>query len=68
MFLTPDQLAEMTDCTRSDGQIRWLEARGYPYEVGQKGRVKVLAEVVRLRMGGVSSEVPERQPMLRLPA
>lgn len=50
MFLTPDELAELTGCKRKSGQIAWLKARRYPFEVNKTGHPKVLRETVFARM------------------
>jgi hypothetical protein len=50
MFMTPDDLAELTDCKRMSGQIRWLSERGYRFEVSRYGRPKVLVDEVRTKM------------------
>ncbi len=52
MLLTPAQLAQLTDRKRSAGQIRWLRAHGYPFELGASGRPKVLESVALARLGG----------------
>lgn len=39
MFLTADQLAELTDAQKPSVQIRWLKERGWPFEVSAKDRV-----------------------------
>ena len=52
MFLTPDEIEELTGLKRGRDQLRWLRERGWPVEEDAKGRPKLLAEVVRARMGG----------------
>lgn len=61
LFLTKDELADLTDCKRKSDQIRWLKARRYPFEVGDKGNPKVLRSVVFDRMQAKSA-----QPQIRL--
>jgi hypothetical protein len=46
MFLTPAELSMLTDYKRPSDQIRWLEENHYPYQIGGKGKVKVLRCVV----------------------
>lgn len=53
MFLTPDELAELTDRRQHRAQIRWLEARGWKFEIGRSGAPKVLrAESERQMLSG----------------
>jgi hypothetical protein len=62
MFLSPTELIELTDRKRQSDQIQWLRKHGYPFEIGAKGRPKVLRRVVELRLqAGVSAA-----PKLRL--
>lgn len=42
MFLTPDELRELTDYRRPADQRRWLDRHGIHYWVGASGRPKVL--------------------------
>lgn len=42
LFLTDEELQELTDCARKREQIQWLKARRYPFEVTAKGRPVVL--------------------------
>ncbi len=51
MFLTPEELVELTDCQRSHEQKQWLDARGWVYEVSRLGTVKVLRKYVEMRFG-----------------
>lgn len=62
MFLSKDQLEELTDRSRPTAQIRWLEANGYPFDISAEGVPKVLCSVVENRLGGTI----ERKPKLRL--
>ncbi len=62
MFLTADQLAELTDAQKPSVQIRWLKERGWPFEVSAKGRPKVLASVAAARMGAGAGTVPPSGP------
>lgn len=50
MFLTPDQLHELTDYKRAADQIRWLREKGYPFEIGASGRPKVLSSMIEIRL------------------
>jgi phosphohistidine phosphatase SixA len=52
MFLSPDELADLTDRKRQTDQARWLRENGYRFAVSAAGRLKVLrAEVDRHLLG-----------------
>lgn len=63
MFLTQEQLQELTERVRPTAQIKWLKEHGYPFDVGAEGNPKVLASVVESRLGGTVT----RRPRLRIP-
>jgi hypothetical protein len=65
MFLSTDQLAELTGYKVAYYQVRWLRARGWTFEVGGDGRPKVLVAHAMRRLGGVDSTAPT-EPKLRL--
>ena len=52
MFLDRTEPHELTDYVRPSGQIRWLAANDYPFEVGRDGYPKVLTSFVEKRLGG----------------
>ena len=52
MFLTADEVADLTGLKRPTAQASWLRANGWPVEVDAGGRPKVLRSVVEARMGG----------------
>ena len=67
MFLTSDNLVELTDCKRRSGQIRWLSERGYRFEVSTTGRPKVLKEEIRARMTSSTANISKGcEPRLEL--
>ena len=63
MFLARPEIKELTDCGHKAGQISWLRARGWPFEIGAKGYPKVLRSVAVARLGG---KVEDYGPQLRL--
>ncbi|MBI6948756.1 DUF4224 domain-containing protein [Pseudomonas koreensis] len=63
MFLTPEEVADLTGYKRPAAQIRWLTTERYGFAVGGDGHPKVLRQVVIGRMGGVQSR---KEPELRL--
>lgn len=46
LFLTADELRELTDLKISKAQIRWLDKHNYPYEISASGKPKVLRSFV----------------------
>ncbi|AOU98875.1 hypothetical protein BI364_13715 [Acidihalobacter yilgarnensis] len=64
MFLTPDELLELTDFKTSRKQLEWLRANGYPFAIGGHGRPKVLRDVMLARCG---SQAATQRPRVRLP-
>jgi Domain of unknown function (DUF4224) len=45
MFLTPDQLHELTGYTRKSAQVRWLRKNGIQHYVRADGRPSVPVDV-----------------------
>jgi len=64
MFMSPDEVAELTGYERPSAQIRWLEAEKFGFVVGGDGVPKVLREVVLSRLG--STKPNKKGPQLRL--
>lgn len=52
MFLTREEVAELTGYQKSAYQQRWLDAEKLGYMVDSEGHPKVLREVVLQRLGG----------------
>ncbi|WP_462382208.1 DUF4224 domain-containing protein [Pseudomonas sp. Marseille-QA0892] len=63
MFLTADEVADLTGYTKPSAQIKWLEAERYGFAVGGDGKPKVLREIVIARLGGMKTA---KEPRLRL--
>lgn len=55
MFLTAEELADLTGLKRPSAQLQWLRLRGWPVESDAKGRPRVLRSVVEARLGGISA-------------
>ena len=62
MFLTNDQLKEMTGYRRHSGQIEWLAKNGYRFDIRSDGRPNVLLDQVRERQ--CKNVEPEQEPDL----
>lgn len=52
LFLTPDEVVELTGHKRADAQRRWLVDRGYRFEIRGDGKPVVMVEEVRGRLVG----------------
>lgn len=62
MFMTPDEVADMTGYLRPRDQMRWLETERFGYVIGADGKPKVLRQVVIARLGGAAEK---KGPQLR---
>lgn len=51
MLLTADDLAELTGYRSPQGQRRWLDDRGWRYEVARDGSPRVARAYFLMRMG-----------------
>ncbi|AKU12508.1 hypothetical protein AzCIB_2615 [Azoarcus sp. CIB] len=61
MFLTKDELRNLTGYQKPSLQKRWLTDRGWPYEENAAGDPKVLRSIVEKRMGGSTASTHRRQ-------
>jgi len=50
LFLTHDELVELTDLKIPSAQIRWLKSHAYPFEIGASGKPKVLRALLMQRL------------------
>ena len=64
MFLTPEEVADLTGYQKPSAQMRWLTAEKFGFVVGGDGHPKVLRDVVLSRLGAVRSSRKEPQLML----
>jgi hypothetical protein len=62
VLLTPADIEDLTDAKKPSAQIRWLESRGWPFEISSKGRPKVLRAVRDARLGGNIGATPATGP------
>lgn len=51
MLMTDDEIQELTGYKTAKGQIEWLRARGWVFELNRVGRPKVDREYYRGKMG-----------------
>jgi hypothetical protein len=58
LFLTAEQLEDMTGYRSHAGQIGWLRDNGYAFEVRKDGRPNVLLDQVRERQCRKAESTP----------
>ena len=69
IFLTADELRELTGYRTPTHQRRWLDAHRIPYLISGKGQPRILRALLVARLGGATiSEQPPaaREPRLHL--
>jgi len=57
MFLSQDELRELTDLKVPKAQVRWLQRYAYPFEIAASGKPKVLREYVIRKLMSISLSV-----------
>lgn len=63
MFLSQDELRELTDLKVPKAQVRWLQRYAYPFEIAASGKPKVLREYVMRKLMTISlSVIPTNEP------
>lgn len=60
LFVTPEQLAEVTDRVQHAAQIRWLTTHGWKFEISSIGRPRVLVAEMERHMLGARQKQPRR--------
>lgn len=66
MFLTSEELEQLTGYQKPSAQAHWLEQAGLPFLKGGDGKLKVLRLAVEQRLGLYRTAQPKREPQLRL--
>lgn len=61
LFLTDEEMVELTGAKRKTTQIRWLAQHRYPHEINANGAPKVLRCYLERRLGE-STKLPGNQP------
>lgn len=62
LFLSSDELRELTDLKLASAQIRWLQKHGYPFEIGASGKPKVLRSYLLNRFQNFQDSKSCREP------
>lgn len=65
IFLTKEELRQLTGYARPMAQLRWIRDRGYLHEIDAKGRPVLMRDHVSVRLGGTLTATT-REPRLRL--
>ena len=55
LFLSQDELKELTDLKIAKAQMRWLQKNAYPFEIGASGKPKVLRTFLLERFKAITS-------------
>ncbi len=59
LFLTPEELRELTGRAWRKDQIAWLKAKGYKHEINALGRIVVARAHVEGKLGAGTPPAPE---------
>lgn len=62
LFLSSDELNDLTDLKIAKAQIRWLDKNNYPYEISASGKPKVLRSFLFARFQTISSSSQSTEP------
>ena len=66
MFLTRDELVEMTGARRSSSICQWLKDQKLPFRLGRDNWPRVLRSVVLIHFGDVRKAEVYNEPQLHL--
>jgi hypothetical protein len=61
MFMTLEQLKELTGAKSRKRVTHWLDDNGYKYQIGMDGWPRVLVAAVEKRLGATESAKPKPQ-------
>lgn len=62
MFLTKEEVSQLTGSKIRERQMQWLSSNGYKYEVGLDGTPKILRAYVESRLGFEEKITHTRKP------
>jgi hypothetical protein len=62
LFLSSDELRELTDLKIAKAQMRWLEKHAYPFEISAAGKPKVLRSFVLDRLKSFTTSSQSTEP------
>ena len=59
MFLTLDEIEDLTERKRKADQVAWLRKNRVPFLIGANGHPRVSREFIARKLGGGTPETPE---------
>lgn len=59
LFLSAEELKDLTDLQQAHAQLRWLTNRGWKFEIGANGRPKVARQYYLQRMVQEATTPPD---------
>jgi hypothetical protein len=62
LFLSSDELRDLTDLKIAKAQMKWLDKNNYPYEISAAGKPKVLRSFLFNRFQNSKSYSPITEP------
>ena len=62
LFLSSDELRDLTDLKIAKAQMKWLDKNNYPYEVSASGKPKVLRSFLFDRFQKNKPHSPTTEP------
>lgn len=62
LFLSTEELKELTDLKIPKAQMRWLSKHSYPFEISATGKPKVLRSLVLERLSNPSMKINSNEP------
>jgi Domain of unknown function (DUF4224) len=62
IFLTQDELRELTDLKIPGAQMRWLAKHAYPFEISAIGKPKVLRSLIIERLSKTQVTTTSNEP------
>jgi hypothetical protein len=62
MFLSPDELVELTDSHRRQDQAKWLRENGFVFFYSRLGNIKVLRAHVEAQFGVRENALTDPEP------
>ena len=62
IFLSSQELTDLTDLKIPKAQMRWLDKNKYPYEISASGKPKVLRSFLFNRLQSISNDLQISEP------
>ena len=62
IFLSQDEIRQLTDLKIPKAQMRWLQKNAYPFEIAASGKPKVLREYVMNKLLSLPLTATHKEP------